>query len=40
MVFKLAREAEKRRRKLHVHHLIWNVIDCVIFEDDIEKEAA
>jgi len=40
MVFKLAREAERRWRKLNAHHLIAKVTEGVVFEDGIEKLAA
>lgn len=40
MVFKLAREAERRWRKLNAHHLIAKVTQGVVFEDGIEKLAA
>ena len=40
MVFKLAREAERRWRKLNAHQLIEKVIQGVIFKDGIEKLAA
>ncbi len=40
MVFKLAREAERRWRKLNAHQLIKKLIDGVVFQDGIEKLAA
>lgn len=40
MVFKLAREAEKRWRKLNSHHLVLKIIEGKIFEDGELKEAA
>ncbi len=40
MVFKLAREAERRWRKLNGHQLIEKVVAGVVFEDGIEKQAA
>ena len=40
MVFKLAREAERRWRKLNAYQLIRKVIEGVVFKDGIEKLAA
>ena len=40
MVFKLAREAERRWRKLNAHQLMEKVIEGVVFKDGIEKLAA
>ena len=40
MVFKLTREAEKRRRRLNGYKLIVKVVQGVIFKDGIEKKAA
>jgi len=40
MVFKLAREAERRWRKLNAHQLIEKIINGVIFKDGIENLAA
>jgi len=40
MVFKLAREAERRWRKLNACQLIEKVIEGVVFKDGIEKLAA
>ena len=40
MAFKLAREAEKRWRKIRGYHLILKVLDGVVFKDGIEVKAA
>ena len=40
MVFKLARSAEKRRRRLNGHELIPDVIQGVRFIDGIKEKVA
>jgi putative transposase len=40
MVFQLARQAEKRWRRLNGHHLIARIIEGVHFDDGIMKQAA
>jgi len=40
MIFKLAREAERRWRKLNASELIAKLIQGIVFEDGIEQLAA